>query len=201
MDDGILERLGVCFGEAGLGGLDGGDAALEDVGRTVDAVLLAHGIRAALISILLAVRDALRNTDGDGLDGLNALGGGDGHGAANADGQALRALFLALEGQNIAEASDITEALAKGACLVVEGGGFILALRGEEDAGELAVAAGILTGQALAAGVAVGVCTVDGDDAYEVDAVGEHVAEKREGSFLEVIDGFILGGFLAHFCF
>lgn len=147
MDDGILERLGVCFGEAGLGGLDGGDAALEDVGGTVDAVLLAHGIRAALISILLAVRDALRNTDGDGLDGLNALGGGDGHGAANADGQALRALFLALEGQNIAEASDITEALAKGACLVVEGGGFILALRGEEDAGELAVAAGILTGQ------------------------------------------------------
>lgn len=139
MDDGILERLGVCFGEAGLGGLDGGDAALEDVGGTVDAVLLAHGIGAALISILLAVRDALRNTDGDGLDGLNALGGGDGHGAANADGQALRALFLALEGQNIAEASDITEASAKDACLVVEGGGFILALRGEEDAGELAV--------------------------------------------------------------
>ena len=31
MDDGIPERLGVCFGEAGLGGLNGGDAALEDV--------------------------------------------------------------------------------------------------------------------------------------------------------------------------
>ena len=226
MDDGILERLGVCFGEAGLGGLDGGDAALEDVGGTVDAVLLAHGIRAALISILLTVQDALRNTDGDGLDGLNALGGGDGHGAANADGQTLRALFLALEGQNIAEASDITEALAKGACLVVEGGGFILALRGEEDAGELAVelvfelfldtdgavlhvvvvndenivlgmtafvlcvshnelvadfvleadvgelavAAGILTGQALVAGVAVGVCTVDGDKLSAIES-------------------------------
>lgn len=69
----------------------------------------------------------------------------------------------------------------------------------EADVGELAVAAGILTGQALAAGVAVGVCTVDGDDAYEVDAVGEHIAEKRGGSFLEVIDGFNLGGFLAHF--
>lgn len=40
----------------------------------------------------------------------------------------------------------------------------------EADVGELAVAAGILTGQALAAGVAVGVCTVDGDKLSAIES-------------------------------